>query len=75
MDVLFDTYRPANELSTTSFLGDTDRPVNQLSTTSFLGAALPPVPHKLVEKIESGAFVEMGELLPSHLILTDNELK
>ena len=47
----------------------------QLSTTSFLGAALRPVPHKQVKKIESGAFVEMGELLQSHPILTDDELK
>ena len=56
-------------------LFDTDRPANKLSTTSFLGAALPPVPHKLVEKIKSGALVEMGEILPSHLILTDDELE
>ena len=33
----------------------------------FVGAALPAVPPKLVERIESGAFVEMSDLLPEHL--------
>ena len=54
---------------------DTDTLTDQPSTISFLGAALPPVPHKLAEKIESGAFVDMGELLPGNLSLTEEEPK
>ena len=44
----------------------------QTSRTTILykptGAAIPPIPPNLVEKTESGAFVEMG---PSHLGLDD----
>ena len=29
-----------------------------------LGSGLPPVPSKLVAKIEAGEFIDMGELLP-----------
>ena len=54
---------------------ETRRPMIVPPTTSFQGAALPPVPHKLVERIESGAFAEIGELLPVTLSLTDDELK
>ena len=35
------------------------------------GTALPPVPTHLIEKIESGAFIEMGDLIPSRLGLDD----
>ena len=38
------------------------------------GAAIPPIPPNLVEKIESGAFVEMRDLLPSCLGI-DNAAK
>ena len=33
----------------------------------FIGGGCPPVPVRLVKKIESGAFVEMAELLPEQL--------
>ena len=51
---------------------DTETLTDDLSTTSFLDAAFP---HKLVKRIESGAFVDMGELLPGNLTLIDDELK
>ena len=35
------------------------------------GTALPPVPTSLVEKVKPGAFIEMGDLLPTHLGLDD----
>ena len=54
---------------------DTETLTDDLSAASFLGAALPPVHHKLAERIESGAFVDMGELLPGNLTLIDDELK
>ena len=43
--------------------------VNTPITTCIriLGAGLPPVPAKLVSKIESGAFIEMTNLLPEQL--------
>ena len=47
--------------------------VNRLSTTNFLDAVLPPVPHKLVERIKSGAMVDMGEFLPGSLSITDDK--
>ena len=56
-------------------LSDIDTLAGDPPTTSFLGAALPPVPHKLVERIESGAFVDMGELLPGNITLIDEEQK
>ena len=37
------------------------------STHYFVGDVLPAVPPKLVERIESGAFIEMSDLLPEHL--------
>ena len=38
-----------------------------------IGAGRPPVPTKLVQKIESGAFVDMVELLPERLDTADSE--
>ena len=42
-----------------------------------VGASLPPVPGKLVKRIEAGYFIEMGELLPEQLgaanVGTDDE--
>ena len=37
------------------------------STHYFVGDVLPAVPPELVERIESGAFIEMSDLLPEHL--------
>jgi len=42
-------------------------PTNQLSANVISGSAIPPVPQSLVEKIETGKFIEMGDLVPSHL--------
>ena len=36
-------------------------------THYFVGTALSAIPTKLVEKIESGAFIELSDLLPEHL--------
>ena len=33
----------------------------------FIGAGLPPVPQKMVAKIQSNEFVDMSELLPNRL--------
>ena len=38
-------------------------PLSLLTNTLALGAGLPPVPSKLVARIEAGEFIEMGELL------------
>ena len=40
---------------------------NPKSSTMLIGAGLPPVPHKMVAKIQSNEFVDMSELLPDHL--------
>ena len=42
-----------------------------------IGAGRPPVPTKLMNKIESGVFVEMAELLPEWLgvLGTDDDAK
>ena len=32
-----------------------------------IGAGLPPVPHKLVKRIQAGEFIDMSELLPNRL--------
>ena len=32
-----------------------------------IGAGLPPVPQKLVARIQAGEFIDMAELLPDHL--------
>ena len=40
-----------------------------------IGARHPPVPGKLVKKIESGAFVDMVELLPERLDTADRRRK
>ena len=39
------------------------------SVTSILtpGSSIPPVPPSLVQKIESGAFIELADLVPNHL--------
>ena len=53
-------------------------PVNPKDTPPVtIGASLPPVPGKLVKRIEAGHFIEMGELLPEWLgaanVGTDDE--
>ena len=37
-----------------------------------IGAGLPPIPSKLVSKIEAGEFVDMAELLPDRLGVARN---
>ena len=51
-------------------------PPTDVQTVS-IGAGRPPVPAKLVQKIESGVFVEMAELLPERLgvLCTDDDAK
>lgn len=49
--------------------------MNCVLPVSYVGATLPFVSHNLVERIKFGAFVEMGELLPGNLSLTDDEQK
>ena len=36
-------------------------------SSTFIGKGLPPIPAHLVEKIQSGQFVELAELLPEHI--------
>ena len=43
------------------------------SPAASIGAAIPPVPPQLVERIESGSFVEMAELIPSRLSFDEAE--
>ena len=45
-------------------------PPNQIENIPT-GTVLPPVPTSLVEINESGAFIEMGDLIPTHLGLDD----
>ena len=43
-------------------------PINPKDTPPVtVGASLPPVPGKLVKRIQAGHFIEMGELLPERL--------
>ena len=37
------------------------------ATVMFIGAGLPPVPQKLVQRIQTGEYVDMAELLPDRL--------
>ena len=55
-------------------LSPTNHPMNwppHQSQSISAGAAIPPIPPGLVEKIESGAYVEMGDLIPSRLGLEE----
>ena len=45
-------------------------PPHQLESIQ-IGTVLPPVPTSLMEKIDSGAFIEMGDLIPTRLGLDD----
>ena len=42
-------------------------PTNRKSPALFIGAGLPPIPQKMVAKIQSDEFVDMSELLPDCL--------
>ena len=68
---------PGDQLDHIGIMGE-HRPPNDTSAAeitnpifsahhSSLGAGLPPVPANLVSKIESGAFVDMADLLPERL--------
>ena len=39
----------------------------RVNSAVLLGAGLPPIPTKLVSRIEAGEFIEMAELLPDRL--------
>ena len=45
----------------------TSPPTSKETPPVTVGPGLPPVPGKLVRRIEAGHFIEMGELLPEHL--------
>ena len=36
-------------------------------TDLYIGVGLPPIPPRLVTRIEVGEFIDMAELLPDHL--------
>ena len=61
---------PAELLQNIRQLGETTLPSTEMSTGNMteahttIGAGLPPVPARLVAKIEAGDFVDMAELLP-----------
>ena len=44
-----------------------DSPLSHPTSSVTLVAGLPPVPSRLVAKIESGEFIDMGELLPDQV--------
>lgn len=50
---------------------DPDSTASSSSHNALAGAAIPPIPLNLIEKIESGAFIEMSYLLPSRIGLDD----
>ena len=44
------------------------QPTTCLVTSTLIpGSSIPPVPPSLVQKIESGAFIELGDFVPNHL--------
>ena len=43
------------------------RDKNHTAALTFIGPGLPPIPARLVEKIQSDQFVELAELLPDHI--------
>ena len=49
----------------------TNLPSSQEHQPVAIGEGLPPIPGKLVKKIESGLYVELGELLPDYLSATN----
>ena len=46
---------------------DLPPPKADKATVLFIGAGLPPVPQKLVQRIQAGEYVDMSELLPDRL--------
>ena len=46
---------------------DLPPPKANKATVLFIGAGLPPVPQKLVQRIQAGEYVDMPELLPDRL--------
>ena len=47
---------------------DQPLPTQVETPNSLLSAGIPPVPSKLVNRIEAGEFIEMAELLPKRLM-------
>lgn len=64
-----------DQLSHIGVMGEHQAPCDPSAAThhNILGAGLPPVPAKLAYKIESGAFIEMADLLPERLGSYHNE--
>ena len=46
---------------------DKDASERGISAVLSIGARLPPVPHKLVTRIQAGEFVDMSKVLPGYL--------
>lgn len=61
---------PSSALSHVASIAEkpSDEPAKELpGAVLSIGAGLPPVPQKLVTRIQAGEFVDMAELLPDHL--------
>ena len=58
-------------LSTDSDDSDTPFPSEKLHPPVLISNGLPPIPFRLVKRVEDGLFVEMAELLPSYLDSAD----
>ena len=55
-------------------LSNSQGPTSKELSGVQIGAGLPPVPQKLAQKIQSGDYVDMTELLPDHLGISDIKL-
>ena len=54
-----------------SYTGSGGSIYSQGGTSVTIGAGIPPIPAKLVQRIEAGNFIEMGELLLERLQITN----
>jgi len=46
---------------------------SDINFTALSFSLVPPVPQKLIEKIEAGNFIDMSELLGDHMGVFDND--
>ena len=58
-------------LSIDSHDSDETSPSEKLRPPVLISNGLPPIPSRLTKRVEDGLFVEMAELLPSHLDSAD----